>query len=74
MQKWEYRVITQVTHKKGHFVWEDNLDDSRSSDERLNVLGAEGWELTSTTAISRIDNSSWVGLTTGFMYCLKRPL
>jgi hypothetical protein len=71
MNRWEYRVLVRGFDKNDNYIWTDK--DQRSSEERLNAMGLEGWELIEVVTVSRPDASSWAGLTTGLHYIFKRP-
>ncbi|WP_442958347.1 DUF4177 domain-containing protein [Povalibacter sp.] len=46
----------------------------RSSEERLNAMGQEGWELVQAVTASHPDSSAWAGLTNALHYIFKRPV
>ena len=71
MTSWDYRVLVRGFDKKDNFVWVD--EDPRSGEERLNAMGADGWELVQVLTISRPGSSGWAGLTTAMHYIFKRP-
>ena len=68
MQHWEYWVLQLVMNEKENLVWLDAPEDGRSMADRLNELGAEGWELVS------VETNSLSGVTIRTIYYLKRPL
>ena len=44
MQKWEYLLL--IRKRKGNgYIWEDQPNLNQSLVERLNELGAQGWEV-----------------------------
>ena len=48
MKKCEYRLLVELWHReKGRFYWADNETDRRNSQERLDALAQEGWEVLS---------------------------
>ncbi len=71
MQKWEYRVLLRGYDKKGDYIWGDK--DTSSSEECLNEMGRDGWELVEVVTVSRPGSDNWGGLTTGLHYIFKRP-
>jgi len=66
--KWEYLTIS--IEAKG--VWNKNLNE-KASVEKLNQLGAEGWELVSVTPISRTGVWTKQEATYAFSFIFKRP-
>jgi hypothetical protein len=52
MQRWEYRVIVRIA-VDNRYTWSD-AKDKRSSEQVLNDMGKEGWELvTVSTVVAR---------------------
>lgn len=78
---WEYKRLTStltgslMTGQKWiKRIGDKTFDDSVSSEDLLNALGAEGWELVGfTTASDTWANSDRSGVTTDYAYILKRP-
>ena len=67
MQKWENTEIIMVYDKQsGSSYWADNPAYGGSLTERLNLCGADGWELAATYVTA--DEQQ-----TAVHYCLKRP-
>jgi hypothetical protein len=66
--KWEY--ITISIEAKG--VWNKNFNE-KASVEKLNQLGAEGWELVSVTPIERTGAWTQKAATYAFAFIFKRP-
>ena len=70
MNRREYRVLVRGFDKNDNYIWADK--GSRSSEERFNAMGLEGWELIEVLTVSRPTISSWAGQTTGLHYIFKR--
>jgi hypothetical protein len=71
MQKWEYFVLVR-SQLNGQWRWAEDNKDNRSSNEVLNDLGKQGWELVSTpTMLASLYGN--VGSTV-MQYIFKRPL
>ncbi len=68
MQKWEYHVLVRRV-VRGGFEWQDKEYGDRSSQEVLNELGQQGWELTTTTSWKWGGDASDVSV----HYIFKRP-
>jgi len=48
MKKWEYTLLVQLWDPGlGRFYWADHETDPRNSQERLEALAQEGWEVVS---------------------------
>jgi hypothetical protein len=67
MQKWEYTTLQLVMNDKENLVWYDAVEDHRNISERLNELGAAGWELVG------VDSRGLSGITIRSVFYLKRP-
>lgn len=66
--KWEYLTIS--IEAKG--VWNKNINE-KSSVEKLNQLGADGWELVSVVPIERTGKWTQKEATYAFAFIFKRP-
>jgi hypothetical protein len=66
--KWEYLTIS--IEAKG--IWNKKFNE-KASVEKLNELGAEGWELVSVTPIERTGTWSHQVATYAFAFIFKRP-
>jgi hypothetical protein len=66
--KYEYKIITP--EMKG---WVKKKV-SEDTDELLNKLGQEGWELIGVTPVTANTGTSWGGTTASFVFFFKRPL
>ena len=78
MQKWEYlRLINERREDDNLFYWLDAPEQSTRQlppEERLTILGQEGWELVSVFASSTWSGERMAGYTTRNTYWLKRTL
>lgn len=72
MGKWEYRALVRLAiPTRGDWLaykWQHDEKDARSSEELLNALGSEGWELVTATCVP-----SGNGPGGHLHYLLKRP-
>jgi hypothetical protein len=83
MPNWEYLILHRNINSefKGFptslvvtYFWDDDPKDSRSTQERLNALGQDGWELVSAYPTALYQGQAWAGMTTSISYILKRSL
>ena len=72
MADWEYLELRLVQNiKDGHWYWSDTKL-STNANERLDKMGADGWELVSTyTVIKTVENNTY---TSRISYIFKRSL
>ena len=66
MQKWEYKIL-KLNRKMGEWLWVDTQTEE-SREDRLNILGKDGWELVSVSTFLM------KGSTYAAYYFFKRPL
>jgi len=68
MKKWEHLALVQLWSDDGKkFYWGDDKTDERGVTERLNALGAEGWELVTL-------DRGYLRTEYGRQFFLKRPI
>lgn len=73
MQKWEYlQLSTEYDTENRVWSWNDGILGGVNA--RLNLLGAEGWELVSVTPQAYRYGAGWSGYTTCVTYTFKRVL
>ena len=72
MADWEYLELRLIQNiKDGYWYWSDTKL-STNANERLDAMGAKGWELISTyTVIKTVENNIF---TSRISYIFKRPL
>jgi hypothetical protein len=68
MTKWEYKMLVYPETNPTHIISQESLE------AKLNMMGAEGWELLSYGDCVLLSHSSGTGYHSSSAFTFKRPL